>query len=101
MNQKLRQTRPALAHTLDEVKSAVDLSSFRQCFAGNDQELGEEFDNEASHLIKLVFEESSLRYRSAVHWAVSIRSPLSVLECRPVSSDTDLIAAEIRPFRSF
>jgi glyoxylase-like metal-dependent hydrolase (beta-lactamase superfamily II) len=61
MNQKLRQTGPALARTLDEVKGAVDLSPFRQRFAGDDKDLGDEFDEEASRLVKLVFEEASLR----------------------------------------
>ena len=61
MNQKLRQTGPALARNLDEVKGAVDLSPFRHRFAGDDKDLGDEFDDEASRLIKLVFEEASLR----------------------------------------
>ncbi len=61
MNEKLRQTGPALSQTLDGVKSAVDLSPFRQRFAGNDPELGEVFDHESSRLVKLVFAEASLR----------------------------------------
>jgi cyclase len=61
MNVKLRQTGPALSQTLDDVKGAVDLSPFRQRFAGNDTELGAAFDEEASHLVRLVFEEASLR----------------------------------------
>lgn len=61
MNAKLRQTRPAMFQSLDEVKGAVDLKPFRQRFAGNDKDLGEEFDDMAAHLIKVVFEETSLR----------------------------------------
>jgi cyclase len=61
MNDRLRQTGPALSQTLDDVKGAVDLSPFRPRFAGNDAALGEAFDDEASHLVKLVFDEASLR----------------------------------------
>lgn len=61
MNAKLRQTGPALGETLDDVKTAVDLTSFRQRFAGKDEDLGAVFDDEASRLVKLVFEEASLR----------------------------------------
>ena len=60
-NARLRQTGPALSQTLDDVKGAVDLSPFRQRFAGNDSELGAAFDHEASRLVRLVFEEASLR----------------------------------------
>jgi glyoxylase-like metal-dependent hydrolase (beta-lactamase superfamily II) len=61
MNEKLRQTGPALFQTLDDVKGAVDLTSFRQRFAGDNNDLGEAFDDEASRLVKLVLEEASLR----------------------------------------
>src|SRR5579862_5494779 len=61
MNEKLRQTAPALFQTLDDVKSGVDLTSFRQRFTGNDKDLDAAFDDEASRLVKLVFEEDSLR----------------------------------------
>jgi glyoxylase-like metal-dependent hydrolase (beta-lactamase superfamily II) len=61
MNEKLRQTAPAFFQNLDDVKDAVDLTSFRQRFSGDDKDLGAEFDDEASHLVKLVFEEASLR----------------------------------------
>jgi cyclase len=61
MNQQLRQTGPALSQTLDDVKGGVDLSAFRQRFAGVDSELGAAFDHETSRLVRLVFEEASLR----------------------------------------
>lgn len=61
MNAKLQQTRPALAQNLDDVKGGVDLTAFRQRFAGNDKDLGAQFDDMASHLVKMVFLEASLR----------------------------------------
>ena len=61
VNEKLRHSGPAMFQTLDDVKSAVDLTSFRPRFAGNDKYLGAVFDDEASRLVKLVFEEDSLR----------------------------------------
>ena len=61
MNEKLRQTAPAMFQTLDEVKDGVDLSSFRRRFAGNDKDLGEAFDQVSSRLVKLVYEEASSR----------------------------------------
>ena len=61
MNEKLRHTGPAMFRNLDDVKSAVDLSAFRQRFAGNDADLGDAFNDEASRLVKLVFAEATLR----------------------------------------
>lgn len=61
MNEKLRQTSPAMNQTLEDVKGGVDLTPFRQRFAGDDKDLGDSFDNAASHLVKLVFLEASLR----------------------------------------
>lgn len=61
MNEKLRQTGPALSRTLDDVKAGVDLTPFRQRFVGSDKDLAAVFDDEASHLVKLVFTEASLR----------------------------------------
>jgi glyoxylase-like metal-dependent hydrolase (beta-lactamase superfamily II) len=61
MNEKLRQTGPALMQNLDDVKSGVDLTAFRERFAGTDKDLSAAFDDEASRLVKLVFEEASLR----------------------------------------
>jgi glyoxylase-like metal-dependent hydrolase (beta-lactamase superfamily II) len=61
MNAELKRTGPAMFRTLDEVKGAVDLTPFRQRFAGNDKDLGEAFDDMASHLIKVALQEASLR----------------------------------------
>jgi len=61
MNAKLRDTRPAMFQTLDDVKGAVDLTPFRKRFAGTDPDLVESFDAMTTDLVKLVFEEASLR----------------------------------------
>ena len=61
VNEKLRQTAPAMFMTLDDVKSSVDLTPFRQRLAGNDQDLAANFDEVAARLIKLVFDEARLR----------------------------------------
>lgn len=61
LNERLRQTAPAMFLTVDDVKSSVDLTPFRQRFAGNDQDLAAAFDEVASRLIKLVFDEARLR----------------------------------------
>jgi glyoxylase-like metal-dependent hydrolase (beta-lactamase superfamily II) len=61
MNEKLRQTKPAMFQSFDDVKGAVDLTSFRQRFAGEDKDLGFAFDDEAARLVKLVFDEARLR----------------------------------------
>lgn len=39
MNERLRQTSPAMNQTLDDVKGGVDLTPFRQRFAGEDKDL--------------------------------------------------------------
>jgi len=61
VNEKLRQTAPAMFQTVDDVKGSVDLTAFRQRFAGNDAELAAAFDNVAARLVKLVFDEARLR----------------------------------------
>jgi hypothetical protein len=61
MNAELKRTRPAMFQTLDEVKAAVDLTPFRQRFAGSDKDLTTAFDDMAANLVKVVFEEASLR----------------------------------------
>jgi hypothetical protein len=61
MNAELRRTGPAMFQTLDGVKGAVDLTSFKQRFAGSDKDLTLAFDDMASNLVKVVFEEASLR----------------------------------------
>ena len=61
MNAKLRQSGPAMFRTLDEVKVSVDLSPYRPRFAGNDKDLAAEFDGMSAQLVKVIFEEASLR----------------------------------------
>jgi glyoxylase-like metal-dependent hydrolase (beta-lactamase superfamily II) len=61
MNAELKRTGPAMFQTLDGAKGAVDLTSFKQRFAGNDKDLSPAFDDMASNLVKVVFEEASLR----------------------------------------
>lgn len=61
MNTRLKQTRPAMFQSLDDVKGAVDLAAFRPRFAGTDKELAAEFDDMTAHLVKVVFQEASLR----------------------------------------
>ena len=61
VNEKLRQTSPAMFQTVDDVRGAVDLSPFRQRFAGNDKDLGIAFDDVSAELVKLVFQEASAR----------------------------------------
>ncbi len=61
MNAKLTQSGPAMFRTLDEVKGSVDLTAFRQRFAGNDKDLDAAFDDMTTNLVKVVFYEASLR----------------------------------------
>ena len=61
MNEELSKTSPAMFHTLDDVKGSVDLTPFRQRFAGDDKDLGAAFDDVSSQLVKLVFQEASSR----------------------------------------
>jgi len=61
MNEKLRQTAPAMFQTLDDVKGGVDLTPFRKRFAGDDPDLAAAFDQVSSMLVKLVFAEARLR----------------------------------------
>jgi len=61
MNTKLAEIGPAMSHTLDEVRPAIDLSSFREKFIGNDQELAPDWNQFTNRLIKTAFEEASLR----------------------------------------
>jgi cyclase len=60
LTEKLRHTRPAMFQTLDDVKGGVDLTAFRQRFAGNDKDARAAYDDAARSLVKLVFEEASL-----------------------------------------
>lgn len=61
VNEKLRQTAPAMFQTVDDVKGSVDLTPFRQRFAGDDADLAAAFDQVSARLVKLVFDEARLR----------------------------------------
>jgi cyclase len=61
MNEALSKSGPAMFRTVDDVKAGVDLTPFRQRFAGNDKDLAAAFDQTAADLVKLVFREASLR----------------------------------------
>jgi cyclase len=61
MDAKLQQTGPAMFQTLEGVKSGVDLTPFRQRFAGSDKDRGAAFDDMTTNLTKVVFEQATLR----------------------------------------
>jgi cyclase len=60
-NAKLVQSGPGMFRTLDEAKAAVDLTPFRQRFVGSNKGMAAAFDEMTANLIKVVFEESTLR----------------------------------------
>ncbi len=43
---------------LEDVRKGVDLTTFRQRFAGDDKDTGEAFDDAADHLIKVVYTQA-------------------------------------------
>ncbi len=49
------------AHSLEDVKGSVDLTPFRQRFAGDDKDVQAEFDDMTGHLVKIAFNEAALR----------------------------------------
>jgi cyclase len=61
MTEKLRQTGPAMFQSLDNVKGGVDLTPFKQKFIGGDTSLTPAFDEMAASLVKITFEEATLR----------------------------------------
>jgi cyclase len=61
LNAKRVQTRPAMFQTLDEVKGAVDLTPFRQRFVGSDSTLAPSFADMTVNLVKVAYEEATLR----------------------------------------
>jgi len=61
VNETLKQTSPAMFQTVNDVRGTVDLTPFRQRFAGNDPDLATAFDDLSAQLVKLVFEEASSR----------------------------------------
>jgi len=58
---RVRQIGHLGGHTLDDVKSSVDLSPFRQKFAGEDKDLEAAFDDMAANLVKIAFNEAAQR----------------------------------------
>jgi glyoxylase-like metal-dependent hydrolase (beta-lactamase superfamily II) len=58
---RVRQIGHLGGRTLDDVKGAVDLTPFRQKFAGNDKDLQTEFDAMAASLVKIAFTEAAQR----------------------------------------
>jgi cyclase len=58
---QIRKLGHAGFHSLDEVKSGVDLTPFRQKFAGDDKDIGAAFDDLSNHLVKIAFNEAALR----------------------------------------
>jgi cyclase len=58
---RIRQIGFPGSHSLGEMKGFVDVTSFRQRFAGADEDLQEQFDKMAGHLVKIAFQEASLR----------------------------------------
>lgn len=58
---RIRQIGFPGGHTLDEVKGSVDLTPFRQKFAGDDKDLQAQFDEMAAALVKSTFSEAAQR----------------------------------------
>jgi len=58
---RIRQIGHTGFHSVDDVKASVDLTPFRQKFAGDDKDLQAEFDDMAAHLVKIVFSEAAQR----------------------------------------
>ena len=61
MRARVRQIGHPGFHSLEEVKNSVDLTPFRTKFAGDDKDLQAEFDDMATHLVKITFNEAALR----------------------------------------
>ena len=61
MQSRIRQIGHPGFHSLNEVKDFVDLKPFRQKFAGDDHDLEAEFDDMATHLVKITFSEAAQR----------------------------------------
>jgi cyclase len=61
MNARIRQIGFAGAHKLDDVKGSVNLTPFRQKFAGDDKDLQAQFGDMAGALVKITFSEAAQR----------------------------------------
>jgi cyclase len=58
---RIRQIGSPAGHTVEDVKGSVDLTRFRARFAGDDKNLQAQFDDMASHLVKITFSEAAQR----------------------------------------
>jgi cyclase len=58
---RIRQLGFPGGHTVDDVKGSVDLTPFRQKFAGDDKDLQAQFDEMANQLVKITFGEAAQR----------------------------------------
>jgi cyclase len=58
---RIRQIGHPGFHSFDDVKGSVDLTPFRQKFAGDDKDLQAEFDDMTVHLVKIAFNEAASR----------------------------------------
>jgi hypothetical protein len=61
LDDALRATGPAMALTVDDVRSHIDLTPFRSRFAGSDKDLAAAFDRAAADLVQVALREASLR----------------------------------------
>jgi cyclase len=61
MHARIRQIGNLGGHTLDEVKGFVDVTPFRQRFAGDNKDLQSQFDEMAAELVKATFNEAAQR----------------------------------------
>src|SRR5450432_1595239 len=61
VRERIRQKGHPGFHSVDDVKASVDLTPFRQKFAGDDKDLQAGFDDMAAHLVKIVFSEAAQR----------------------------------------
>ena len=61
LNRALVPIGPAMFHKAEDVRGQIDLTSFRQAFAGSDPDLQAQFDQMVEDLIRDAFAESRLR----------------------------------------
>ena len=61
LNRALVPLGPAMFHKPEDVRAQIDLTSFRQAFAGSDPDLQAQFDQMVEDLIRDAFAESRLR----------------------------------------
>ena len=48
-------------YSVEKIKSGIDLSPFKPKFAGDDKDIGAQFDTMAEHLVNLSFKEAAIR----------------------------------------